>query len=154
LTEGWKLITCPHCGSQSPDWAEFCHRCGGYFSEGKDSTLPPIEACPNCGTVRLDSARFCYDCGHSFGTEIRPNPTTAKLLAVLPGFLYIYGLGHIYLKRYVLGIALLAISAVNMLLIMMLGDQEILKWVILLADLGIFVWQTSDVYRIVRQQRH
>ena len=148
------MIRCPACGSQSPDWAEFCHHCGHFFSEGlRESALAdPDRRCESCGAERVEGSTFCNVCGHPFGRDA--DPTTAKLLAVLPGFLYIYGLGHIYLRRYLKGGLLLAISVLNILLIALMGEQEMIRWGILLFDLAIFIWQTSDVYRIVREQGH
>lgn len=63
-------MTCKHCGTECPDGANFCIKCGGIVTDKK--------ACPACNTLVPEESVYCYSCGYRLdgkktcvcGTEI------------------------------------------------------------------------------------
>jgi membrane protease subunit (stomatin/prohibitin family) len=51
-------VTCPNCGTASPEGSKFCTNCG-------TALAPATVACPQCGTEVAAGSKFCPNCGHN-----------------------------------------------------------------------------------------
>ena len=68
---------CIKCGSELPDDAKFCSKCGAKTNVINDSPV-----CPNCGNKLLDDAAFCTKCGTKItGNGERQNNTESNATA-------------------------------------------------------------------------
>ncbi len=115
---------CLECGEPVEPGADFCYRCGSrrIIKVGDDSRLVLKKGeCPYCGHLNKEDAKFCASCGKRIGefeyTPVRRGPLTARdylIMAItfLPGAFFIFGLGHLALKKYSRGLMFLCISAV------------------------------------------
>ena len=56
------MVVCQTCGSENPEEARFCGRCG-------ESLVPP---CPNCGAPVTPGLAFCTSCGTPLHRATRP----------------------------------------------------------------------------------
>ncbi|MGE0015330.1 MAG: zinc-ribbon domain-containing protein [Candidatus Methanomethylophilaceae archaeon] len=154
---------CSECGSEIPCVSDFCYQCGSLRSkafrideggEMEDGEVP----CPNCGKPIEKDAKFCRHCGIETGSfpasgipaaphvfspmVLRKNGALAMGLAFLFGFLGIYGLGHLVLKKWSRGIMFLSMSAVNWYIYIATGN---LVTVVMLISLFIFFRQSMEV---------
>jgi hypothetical protein len=115
---------CLECGEAVEPGADFCYRCGSkrIFQVGYNNRLVLKKGeCPYCGHMNVEEAKFCASCGKRIGefeyTPVRRRPLTGKdylIMAItfLPGAFFIFGLGHLALKKYSRGLMFLCISAV------------------------------------------
>lgn len=59
---------CNKCGTQNPDDASFCGKCGNDLKSSKVETetkeIIGIIYCPKCGTENKDDVNFCSKCGN------------------------------------------------------------------------------------------
>lgn len=126
---------CPECGSEIPGESEFCYSCG----RKKDDTIridssgnfiPPEEdKCASCGAEMSQGDLFCPNCGtqRSKAQMVAFRPKMVKygwiglMLALIPGTLgfipwlpgivpCVFGLGHLYFKRWRKGAVFLFIT--------------------------------------------
>ena len=115
---------CLECGEAVEPGADFCYRCGSrrvFSVDSEDRVVLKKGECPYCSHLNDETARFCTRCGKPLG-EYRMAPRTARplkawdyvvmALTFLPGAFYIFGLGHLALRKYSRGIMYLVISAV------------------------------------------
>ncbi|MEM1606298.1 MAG: zinc ribbon domain-containing protein [Fervidicoccaceae archaeon] len=61
---GYKI--CQRCGTQNPEQARFCRRCGERLPDIPASPAQPVQGgkvCPRCGATARQEARFCPRCG-------------------------------------------------------------------------------------------
>lgn len=100
-------------------------------------------------------------------TEIKnpKNKKTTMLLAILPGFVGLQGLAHIYIGKKAIGIWLLILSMIGDILLMitpsavdvfrmeesMIRGATSLQMIIGVGWLAIFVWQLYDVHKLYEQ---
>lgn len=54
------FLTCPHCGGQHPEGAEFCPQCG-------ERLAAAVSACPVCGSAVFRGIETCPNCGSWLG---------------------------------------------------------------------------------------
>ncbi len=155
---------CSECGSEIPYVSDFCYQCGSLknkafkIDEGGEMEGGEVP-CPNCGKPIEEGAKFCRHCGIEtdsvpaapgiqFGPNmftpmvLRKNGALAMGLAFILGFLGIYGLGHLALKKWSRGIMYLSMSAVNWYIYMATGN---LVTVVMLISLFIFFRQCTEV---------
>jgi len=66
------MMKCPECGTENPEGAKFCMRCGG--------RLPVL--CAQCGTALPAEAMFCVECGAQVGTPPTAGPSEAAVRAL------------------------------------------------------------------------
>jgi uncharacterized OB-fold protein len=109
---------CPECGNEIPEDAYFCYHCGrekkgAVVIDDKGNVTAGTNTCANCGQPIGPSDIFCQHCGQPITREqvgtmtnigIMPkmakNSWVAIILALIPGFFNIFGLGHLWFKRY------------------------------------------------------
>ena len=82
------MPTCPNCGSQQPDGADFCDQCGAKLEQavpGGPSAGGPGQAtavattCPECGAPVMPGEAFCENCGADLsGAQPTPPPEQAS----------------------------------------------------------------------------
>jgi membrane protease subunit (stomatin/prohibitin family) len=56
-SEALPTVTCPKCGSDTPEASRFCYRCG--------HQMVAINRCPSCNNDLPAEANFCMVCGTS-----------------------------------------------------------------------------------------
>jgi len=124
---------CPECGSEIPEDHNFCYSCG----RKKDNTIrmdesgrfiqPEKNECASCGTEMLPDDRYCPNCGEPVSRPqkvvFRPKLTKKGWIGIIlafvpgalgfiPGFFSIFGLGHLFFKKWSRGALFLVLSAV------------------------------------------
>jgi membrane protease subunit (stomatin/prohibitin family) len=52
-------VTCPKCGSDTPEQSRFCYRCG--------YAVVAVNRCIDCGSDLAADAKFCHLCGRKLG---------------------------------------------------------------------------------------
>lgn len=65
-------VTCPKCGSDTPEASRFCYRCGHH--------MVAINRCPSCSSDLPAEANFCMVCGK----KLSEKTTCAQCGALLP----------------------------------------------------------------------
>lgn len=126
---------CRTCGEQINEQAEFCPHCGVRPLRGN-------EYCQGCGTKTRSDQEVCINCGVKLGNSINlninndeliyPSPSPkSPILAALLSFL-IPGLGQVYLKQTMKGLALLGGSIAAGILSVGVGGVVI--WVVGIVD--------------------
>lgn len=159
---------CSECGNEIPHDSDFCYQCGNLKSKAfKIDDVGNIQGgevpCPNCGKPILEGAKFCKHCG--IETNMPPQNTTrvshgmpynmshsipvlqkngalAMVLAFALGFIGIYGLGHLVLRKWSRGFMFMAMSAVNWYIYFSVGG---LVTTIMIISLFIFFRQSMEI---------
>lgn len=67
-------VTCPKCGSDTPEQSRFCYRCG--------FAMVAVNRCAECSADLAADAQFCSQCGHKVGERAKCPACDAK---VVPG---------------------------------------------------------------------
>jgi len=120
--------------------------------------------CTNCGK-EISGGQYCEHCGapNAISNEkmqSRPtaapaykpmkNPGVAALLAALPGFFGIAGLGHIYVEQLGKGIAILIgylfIGSIMMADFLATGGGPV-TLLLIFPSIAIFIWQIYDAHK-------
>ena len=55
-------VTCPKCGSDTPEESRFCYRCG--------HQMVAINRCPSCNSDLPAEANFCMVCGTNLASKV------------------------------------------------------------------------------------
>lgn len=141
---------CAECGSEIPEGSSFCYHCGRDAKDAYD-----IED-PGQGTyssrVCDSGCQTCSSCGpgpYSQSIVIRPrlvkNAWIGIILAVVPGFFNIFGLGHIFYRKWGRGLMYLVISVPLFYLEYMVRLDPISNSLIFLCTLAIYFVQALEV---------
>lgn len=116
---------CHECGKELEEGAEFCYHCGrskkdALALDDNGTFVNESHTCPNCGQKISDGDAFCQKCGSQvscskcvpvlFKPKLRKYGWIGILLAVIPGYFYLFGLGHIWFKSYKRGLIYLLFS--------------------------------------------
>jgi membrane protease subunit (stomatin/prohibitin family) len=70
--ESLPTVTCPKCGSDTPEQSRFCYRCG--------FAMVAVNRCSDCGTDLAADARFCQGCGRKLGEKAACPACGAKIV--------------------------------------------------------------------------
>lgn len=70
-SESVATITCPKCGSDTPEASRFCYRCGHH--------MVAINRCPSCDNDLPAEANFCMVCGTKLAETLTCSSCNAKL---------------------------------------------------------------------------
>ena len=151
---------CHDCGHEIPEDMDFCPRCGCMRSRSTpvdDATGYPVSVCPECGAARSPGDEFCGACGVKLppAAVVRPyvqprmrrNGVLAMMLAILPGFFNVFGLGHLVMRQWSRGLMFLAMSLVIWYLCGWTFYSEDLLVTIL--SVMVFFYQAMDIFRVV-----
>lgn len=150
---------CHDCGYEIPDGMDFCPKCGCMADKATavDDAGMPVRSCPECGTAAAPFDRFCKSCGADLGgipqpiglikPQMRRNGALAFMLAVIPGFFNIFGLGHFVMKQWARGVMFLAIS----LVVWFINGWAMFSSNIMISVLSIvlFIYQLNDISRVI-----
>lgn len=133
--EGTSLrVFCSECGHELEPGEEFCYLCGSVrtFTVTENGRVVSEEGvCPICGCKNVKDTEFCEKCGRRLGeyefeptrrTPLGPKDYAILLIAFIPGALNIFGLGHLFLKKYSRGFMYLMISFVLLYVIYFTPD--------------------------------
>lgn len=149
---------CGECGAQIDEGMDFCPRCGCMKDKSYvvDDSGMTSRVCPQCGEPvgRIDE--FCGKCGCKLNPQpvmpmpfprMRKNGNLALILAILPGFFNIFGLGHLVMKKYSRGCMFLGIS----LILWYLNGWQLSSsnMTVMILDLLVFFYQSMDIFRVV-----
>lgn len=150
-------IVCIECGREIPEDMDFCPFCGNYKTkalhfDSEGNFIPGV--CPSCGAELEEGARFCIKCGKPTQVVYRRAPVRATkrgslalVLGVVFGFLNIYGVGHLIMRKWSRGFMFLAITAILMYL-----DPTILfssSLIFTMLRMGAYMYQIMDLMGIV-----
>ncbi len=143
---------CPECGSEIEDGADFCYNCGCLKSKAYAVRDAGAEGniCSKCGEEVSEGELFCRHCGAPVAAAATPlkvssNSSLALLLAFVPGFFSIYGLGHLVLKEWIRASMFLSMTALYWYMRMSYNNS----WVLMLLSIGLFIYQTVDIFRLI-----
>jgi predicted RNA-binding Zn-ribbon protein involved in translation (DUF1610 family) len=132
---------CPECGSDILEGSDFCYSCGRKrdnsirLDQSGHFVPPEMEKCASCGSDVQKGDLFCPNCGKprtkaqmgTFRPKMVKNGMVGLLLAFIPGALgflpigaigplpglfSIFGLGHLYFKKWTRGGMFLLMTAV------------------------------------------
>ncbi|MDD4245266.1 MAG: zinc ribbon domain-containing protein [Candidatus Methanomethylophilaceae archaeon] len=144
--------TCSECGRMEYGDIEFCTRCGALKADGYEYPV-----CERCGSVLAKGAPYCDNCARTvavYNSAEDKRYFIALILAVVPGMFNILGLGHIFLGRWVRGLAL-ALSGMALLYLtgVYMDNSEYQKW-LAVASVVIYTVQFLDllISRSLRQK--
>lgn len=154
-------LICHDCGYEIPEDMEFCPHCGCM----RDKATPvsengtPIHVCPSCGTVYGPGDQFCGSCGSRIpetpmyaaypAPRMRRNGVLALVLAFIPGFFNIFGLGHFVMRQWSKGVMFLAISLI--LFYVNGGSFMPVNFAMTLVGWVVFFYHCMDIFRAVYQ---
>ncbi len=153
---------CYHCGSLR-EKAHVIDYGSAQTPYGDLSSL-----CPECGLANEGDFKFCRHCGveiktvetrevnrtppgvryrNGYGATpvLQKNGGMAMLMAIVFGFVGIYGLGHLVMKKWSRGLMFLAMSAVNWYIYISSGT---FPFFILLISLLLFFKQSTEITNI------
>lgn len=151
---------CRDCGYEIPDDMEFCPRCGCLREKSTpvdDSTGFPLNVCPQCGAARSLTDEFCGACGAKLPSlstyrpyirpKLRKNGALALMLALIPGFFNVFGLGHLVLRQWSRGAMFLAMSV----LVWYLTDWKLYTddLFVTMIHILVYFYQAMDIFRVV-----
>ncbi len=152
------MYVCGECGAEIPEGMDFCSRCGCMrdkaFRVDEGGALSSA-VCPGCGAPCGPADLFCGRCGarlelavqvRTAQPRMRRNGTVAILLALIPGFFNIFGLGHFVLKEWSRGSMFVAITAV----IWYLNGWQLSNssFLVMVVVLGMYMYQAMDILRL------
>jgi len=111
-----------------------------------------MKVCRQCGTEVFDGEEFCYSCGY-IGEPVecvheplsRQSEWTAILLAIIPGFFDVFGLGQLYLRSYLKAGLFMLSSALLFLAVNHFDIIEKDSLIHLGVRTGLFFIQAMDV---------
>ena len=131
---------CTECGRVTEEDMDFCPHCGSVKGANVDKELLP------------DDFKVVTGSGGTYimRTDVR-RIRMAIILALIPGILNVFGLGQIYMRRFVRGIAFLACS-VFYFIERFLEYFGIDYWVLVGFTLAVFALQLFDIFRIVKAE--
>ncbi|MCL2032520.1 MAG: zinc-ribbon domain-containing protein [Methanomassiliicoccaceae archaeon] len=162
---------CPECGSEIPEDSEFCHSCG----RKKDNTIrldqagnfipPETDICASCGAKMSPDDMFCRSCGQPLSRTqmvvFRPRMVkygwVGLILALVPGVLgfmpdvfgtglySIYGLGHLYFKKWKRGAIFLMISVFMFFIKSGMDESLLMTLMFVITSLFVYFMQAMEV---------
>ncbi len=149
---------CGECGAELEEGMDFCPRCGcmkdkSYVIDDSGNTS---RVCPQCGEPVGRFDEFCGHCGGKLEQPVamqmpfprmKKNGNLALVLAILPGFFNVFGLGHLVMKRYSRGAMFLAMS----LILWYLNGWHLssANLTVMILDILVFFYQSLDIMRVV-----
>ena len=115
-----------------------------------------MKVCRQCGTEVFEEDGFCSRCGYNgvmLDIDVSTVPVSkstrmvAMLLAILPGLVNVFGIGHLFLGRYIRAGILLMITAALFLTSGYIPEDW--KYPFLILIFVIYFVQAMDVMSIV-----
>ena len=156
---------CLGCGSEIPEDSDFCYACGRWAKDALNvddkGNLLVTEYCLNCGEAMPANSAFCPYCGYKVESRsfqpVRPyrrkmtnTDILAILLAVIPGFINVFGLGQIVLKRWSRAFTYLCLTVLLFYLAPSFLAQDTTRIIHLVLQLIIFIFSIQDVLNAIQ----
>ena len=151
------MYICSQCGNQIPDDAEFCYYCGCLKSKAlkmDDSGHIETGVCHVCGEPVKGGESFCTKCGAALVLERPMVPVkmdgrriAALILATIPAFFNIFGLGHLVMKQWSRGFMFLAMTAVMCILCPFWVPSP--SFFVMILRVGLFMYSVFDAMRYI-----
>ena len=154
---------CSGCGSEIPDGSDFCYSCGAWadksFNINDEGTILYYQYCMKCGKELVPGAEFCVHCGaKAKDSEIPINikkktmhldiwDLIAILLAVIPGFFNVFGLGQIIQRRWAKAFIYLCTTGLLFYVGPSISSQSNGEMLMLIIQIGFFFVSVMDVFR-------
>lgn len=134
------MAFCPRCGKEVPQNARFCANCGFDMSRaglsvpgGESSQVPPQPQM-------------------TYGFQVQGKDTTITvLLALLPGLIGLFGIGHIYVGQTQKGLIWLVIGIVLAVLAFIGSFFFICGIPFLIIGFVLWIYQTLEADKLARQ---
>ncbi len=148
---------CSQCGKEIPEDSDFCYYCGALKEKAYafDADGTADRYCHKCGHPIAPGESFCPECHtpipRPVPMEMNKLAMPAVLLALIPGFFNIFGLGHLLMKQYARGGMFLIMSGI--LWWIYPGWSSAPSMAILFLRVGIFAYQLFDLYRFIYTPR-
>ena len=114
-----------------------------------------MKICERCGTEVFDDETFCRRCGYdgimlnfsdSYARPKKNDRMIAIMLAILPGLVNVFGLGQLYLKRYIRAGIFITLTIIMYVASFYLDDSWQTAFTI--AIMSLFVIQSVDVFML------
>ncbi len=134
------MHVCTECGRVCEEDMDFCPACGSKKGANIDPALIP----PNFKVVSNSRGTFIM---RQNVLRIR----AALFLALLPGIVDVFGLGHLVMKRWFTGLAFLSFSALYYYE-RITGHFGMGEWYLFGFTMAVFVVQALDIFRIIRKE--
>lgn len=157
---------CTGCGMEIPEGNDFCYECGAWADKAlvidDEGQYIYSKFCIKCGSPLSPDSEYCKECGakteesnipiSAFRTPRRytNRDILALILAIVPGFLNIYGLGQIVQKRWSKAFTYICITAILLYIQPAFFASNNLL-VLLFLQLGIFVISLLDIFKGINQ---
>jgi Predicted membrane protein len=150
------MYICPECNSEVPSDSDFCFVCGRKVkkqSPAFDGNTASEKICVKCGNELLNNDLFCRKCGTPITTfQISTfKPTLTKrgkiglALALIPGLCAIFGLGHIFFKKWARGAMFLMFSAFMIYFIFIDGAEGLMRYMVIGGTAMLYFIQAFEV---------
>lgn len=147
---------CHDCGNEIPDDMDFCPRCGGLKEKSTpvdDNSGMPLGVCPKCGARIGFGDSYCGSCGAALPQiqilrpKMRKCGGVAMILALIPGFFNIFGLGHLLLKSWSKGFMFIALT----LIMFYVNGMSLMPTSLVLSfiSVAIYFYQAMDLVRVM-----
>lgn len=148
---------CGECGAEIPDDMDFCPRCGCVKEKAYRVGDSSAAVCPSCGNPVGPADLFCGVCGTKLNPVAQfpniPAPVMRKhgyaaiLLAFIPGFFNIYGLGHLVMRKWSRGLMFMAMG----LIIWYINGWQLASSssLVMILNIAVFFYQAIDITRII-----
>jgi RNA polymerase subunit RPABC4/transcription elongation factor Spt4 len=153
---------CKGCGYEIPPESDFCYQCGAWATDSfilnDEGTYIISNTCFNCGKEMPQGAEYCPHCGaHSsdsridvgspaFGRKFTSKHIIALILAIVPGFFNVFGLGQLVLKRWSKAFIFLTMTVILYYLapsFLMYNNSTIF---LILIQVILFAYSLFDIY--------
>lgn len=156
------MYTCPECGSEVPDDSDFCYVCGRAKKKGDDAGPTGNIAftpgmCAFCGGKVGFSDVFCEHCGkpiNNIPQMMMFKPKMSKYgwigiaLALIPGFFNVFGLGHLFFRRWGRAGMYLLISVLFIYMTRFAVLSDFMEILVLLSSIFIYFMQAMEVFML------
>jgi len=151
---------CTGCGSEIPEGQEFCYVCGAWTKNSlildDDDQIRYSDMCLNCGKALPNDSEYCPFCGtkveehHKETVSVR-RPWTmvdylSVILAVIPGFFNIFGLGQIIQRRWSKAFVFICATILLLYLTPAFMENPSNYWVIVGMQVVLFLFSLMDVF--------
>ncbi len=158
---------CSGCGEEIPEGSDFCYVCGAWakdaYSVDDEGTTLHTGYCSNCGGELRPGSNFCQYCGApasdsdiqlETGPRYTARDVVALVLAILPGFFNVFGLGQLALAKWSKAVVYLCATVLFFYVrpsIMLASQTGAI--ILILVQLAFFVMSVSDVFKTISQRR-
>ncbi|MDR3205943.1 MAG: zinc ribbon domain-containing protein [Candidatus Methanoplasma sp.] len=161
---------CSECGREIPDESDFCYVCGSLRTKAVEihdaqEIMGALNLCHVCGGDMRPEDPVCKKCGEPrvkrvvisvgldrYGTVAILLALIPGALALLPGLISVFGLGHLMYKRWTRAAMFLTMSAL-LGMSKMYADEGGMQVIIILATAVTFFVQLMEVTALAMFRR-